>query len=83
MLHSLSLDDTEDVSVGRGADVQPDAGQQVSQRSASWDVGAPADVQPLPQHLQYTVSLELNNTFVLFTDTFVFQGFRKENTYAF
>lgn len=61
-LHSLSLDEIEDVSLGGGGDVQPDAGHQVSQGSASWEVRAPPDVQPSTQHLyQINSSVSVSN----------------------
>lgn len=53
-LHSLSLDDIEDVSLCGGSDVQPDTCQQAAQRATSWEVRAPPDVLPLTQHLEHT-----------------------------
>lgn len=36
-LHSLILDDVDNVALGGGSDVKPDAGQQVVQGAASWN----------------------------------------------
>lgn len=51
-LHSLCLDEVEDVPLGGCGDVEPDTGHQMAERAASWEVRAPPDVQPLPQHLE-------------------------------
>lgn len=54
-LHSLGLYEVEDVALGRGADVEPNTGHQMAERATSREVRAPADVEPLPQHLQCTI----------------------------
>lgn len=53
-LHSLGLDEIEDVALGGCSDVEPGAGQQVAQGAASREVRAPPDVQPPTQHLEHT-----------------------------
>lgn len=50
-LHSLGLDEVQDVALGGRRDVEPDAGHQMAERATSREVGAPPDVEPLPQHL--------------------------------
>lgn len=50
-LHSLGLDEVEDVAPGGCRDVEPDTGHQMAERATSREVGAPPNVQPLPQHL--------------------------------
>lgn len=56
-LHSLSLYDTEDVSLCGGSDVKPDTCQQAAQRAASWEVRASPDVQPPTKHLERTENI--------------------------
>lgn len=48
----MSLEETEDVALGGCSDIQPDAGHEMAQGAASWEVRAPPDVQPFPQHLE-------------------------------
>lgn len=50
-LHSLGLDEVEDVALGGRRDVEPDTGHQTAERATAREVGAPPNVQPLPQHL--------------------------------
>lgn len=59
-LHSLGLDEVEDVALGGRRDVEPDTGHQMAERAASWEVGAPPNVQPLPQHLHCKESHDLH-----------------------
>lgn len=58
-LHPLSLDDVEDIALIGCSNVQPDACHQMAQGAASWQVRAPPNVQPLPQHLEHTVKKKL------------------------
>lgn len=53
-LHSLSLQEIENVALVGCSDVQPDAGHQIGEGAAPGNVGAPPNVQPLPQHLEHT-----------------------------
>lgn len=48
----MSLVESENVALGGCSDIQPDAGHQMAQGAASWEVRAPPDVQPFPQHLE-------------------------------
>ena len=54
ILHSLSLEEIEDVALGSCSDVQPDTVKQSAQGAASWEVRAPPNVQPPTQHLGHT-----------------------------
>lgn len=58
-LHFLSLDDVEDIALIGYSNVQPDTCHQMAQGAASWNVRAPPNVQPLPQHLGHTVKKKL------------------------
>ncbi len=65
-LHSLSLEEIEDVALGGRSDVQPGTGQQAAQRAASREVRAAPDVQPPPQHLgAHKQSTEYMSTFLI------------------
>lgn len=66
-LHSLGLDEVEDVALGGCRDVEPDTGHQMAERATSREVGAPPNVQPLSKHLHCKESHMFNLHFPQYT----------------